>query len=114
MLKAIAGKGFIVTGDLAEQTRLCAQLGSSAPVEPQPPCLVLQEHLALNLATHIRTTALPALLDTTVKVGNNRGGSHKRLTCSPATGCILISPWLMLCSCQFIYRPICFDEDMFQ
>lgn len=70
LFQVIAGQGFIVTGDLAEQMRLCAQLGSSAPVEHECPCLVLQEHLALKWATHIKTTAQPAPMDTTVKVGD--------------------------------------------
>lgn len=68
--KEIAWQGFTVTGDPAEQMRLCAQLGFSAPVEHQSPCLVLQEHSALKQATCIKTTAPPVLLDTTVMVGN--------------------------------------------
>ncbi|KAM7413317.1 hypothetical protein PAMA_020621 [Pampus argenteus] len=63
----IVGKGFIVPGALAEQTRLCAQLVSSAPVEHQSPCPVLQGHLAPEQATRTRTTAPPVPLDTTVR-----------------------------------------------
>lgn len=64
----IAGQVIIAAGAPAEQMRLCAQLVSSAPVEHKSPCLVLQEHLALKQATHIKTTAPSAHLDTTVKV----------------------------------------------
>lgn len=66
----IAGWAFIVTGAPAKQIRLCVQLVSSAPVEHQHRCLVLQEHLALKRATRINTTAPSVPLDTTVKVGN--------------------------------------------
>lgn len=46
----------------------CVLLGSSAPGQHQFLCLVLQEPSAPKLATHIRTTAPAAPLDTTVKV----------------------------------------------
>ena len=70
MLQVIAWQGFIVTGALAEQIRLCALLVSSAPVEHRFPCLVRQEHLALREGTHTVTTAPPVPLDPTVKVGS--------------------------------------------
>lgn len=64
------GQDFIVTGVLAEQTRLCALLGSSVPVEHQTLCPVPQEHMALTQGTPIKKTAPSAPLDTSVKVGN--------------------------------------------
>ncbi len=70
VVQVIAGQGFIVTGDPAEQMRLCAQLGSSARVEHQFLCRVRQEHLVLKQAIHMKTTAPPVALDITVKVGN--------------------------------------------
>lgn len=50
--------------------QLCVPLGSFAPVEHQPPSPVLQEHLALMLATHIKATALFAPQDIIAKVGH--------------------------------------------
>lgn len=70
LLQVTAWQGFIATGALAEQIRLYAQLVSSAPVEQQSQCHVLQEHIALKQETLIQTTAPSVPLDTTVKVGN--------------------------------------------
>lgn len=81
VLQVIVGQGFIVTGALAEQTRHCAQLVSSAPVEHQSPCPVLQGHIALEQETHTRTTAPPVPPDTTVKVSSNVFFSTKYKTC---------------------------------
>ncbi|XP_030007195.1 multiple epidermal growth factor-like domains protein 11 [Sphaeramia orbicularis] len=69
MFKAIAGQDIFVTGDLAKQMQLFAQLDSSALLEHQTPYRVLQEHLALEEEIHNKTTAPPVQLDTTVKVG---------------------------------------------
>lgn len=57
-----------MTGERADQTELCALLGSFAPVEHPTPSLVPLERLALTLATRIETTALSALQGIFVKV----------------------------------------------
>lgn len=74
--QAIAGQGFIATGEQADLMQLCAPLGSFAPMEHQSPSPVLQEHLAPMLATHIKTTALSAPQDIIVKVGHNWHGTY--------------------------------------
>ncbi|KAM6987470.1 uncharacterized protein LKV04_010315 [Tautogolabrus adspersus] len=63
-----AGQGSFAAGAPAEQMSLFAQLVSSALMEHQPLCLVQQEHLALNQATHSKKTAPPVPLDTTAKL----------------------------------------------